>query len=94
MSTIIARKQFDDSFDALLARQAEEYIASLPHGAGTWRDGQAVNLPSVEGAALRVADKVGTEQTGSLRHIEVLWCDRVVVTLEYSHRSKQLVRTF
>ncbi len=79
---------------AALASQAESFIAGQTHGAGTWQDGSEVPINVIPGATLRIRDKVGTDNGGSLRHIELVRSGRVVATLVYSHHTRQLIRTF
>ena len=94
MDTIV-RKEFATASDGLVAGRAESFIAGQTHGAGTWADQTEVPIPGVvSGGVLHIADKVGTDRGGPLRHIELRRGDRVVVTFVYSHFTHQLVRTF
>lgn len=90
----VERKNFASVAEAVVAQRVEDFIGKQANGAGHWPDQSSVSVPVVKGATLRIADKVGTDRGGPLRHIEVRQNGRLIVTLEYSHFTRQLIRTF
>lgn len=83
---------FGSIADALAAVAARDFIAGCQHGAGTWPDGDRVDVPNVAGGTLTIADKVGDDAPE--RWIEFRIAGRLVVTFVYNHHTKTLVRDF
>jgi len=92
---IVTRRTFTSVINAIAAQRAESFIAGQTHGAGTWEDHAEIPISDVvNGAVLRVIDKIGTDRDGAQRHIQLRRGNRVIVTFVYSQLTRELVRTF
>jgi hypothetical protein len=91
---VVERKKFKKPLDALWAVRAERFINKQPHGAGQWEDCTTVVVPGVLKGTLKISDKIGDDNTGAERWIELRSGKRLIVTFVYNHHTEELIRMF